>query len=99
LKELTQSWFKLKESSLNRTRIDIMANILHISIGGAKKTHIMYKCNLSYNQLQTYLKALSDRKLLKKAFLGGNNKSFYETTPKGRVFLEAYSNIKGLLST
>jgi len=89
-----------KLSFSHRGRIDIMANILREAVGGAKKTHIMYRCNLSFRQLQTYLDLLIDRKLLKKTSEEeSGNVSFYETTPKGRAFLEAYSNIKVLLNT
>jgi predicted transcriptional regulator len=77
-----------------------MANILLVSTGGAKKTHIMYKCNLSFRQLHAYLSLLMDRKLLRKIEKRESSRQeLYETTPKGREFLQAYKSIKALLST
>jgi len=97
---LTLVQISKKLSLLHRSRIDIIANILHVSDGGAKKTHIMYKCNLSFRQLHTYLNLLIDRKLLRKV---GKNESrrqeLYETTSKGKAFLQSYKNIKALLAT
>lgn len=87
-----------KLSFMHRSRVDIMANILRVSAGGAKKTHIMYGCNLSYKQLQTYLDLLADRELLKTKSEKGN-KGYYETTPKGRAFLKCYQDIQVLLAT
>ena len=87
-----------KLSLLHRSRIDIIANILYVSDGGAKKTHIMYKCNLSFRQLHAYLDLLINRGLLRKINQGGSRKELYETTSKGRRFIQAYKNIKTLLA-
>jgi predicted transcriptional regulator len=38
-----------------RGRLDIIADILHVTGGNAKKTQIMYQANLSYKLLQRYL--------------------------------------------
>ena len=76
-----------------------MANVLRVAVGGAKKTHIMYQCNLSFRQLQVYLNLLIDRGLLIKASESGKSgeAKLFETTKKGRAFLDAYRNIKVLL--
>ena len=79
--------------------MDIIANILYVSDGGAKKTHVMYKCNLSFRQLHTYLDLLIDRRLLRKVEKGENSRQeLYETTSKGKAFLKGYKNIKALLA-
>jgi len=86
----------------HRSRVDIIANILRAANSGARKTHIMYKCNLSFKQLHVYLAFLGERKLLKCSRIktGERNDSYtYETTGKGRAFLQAYSSIRTLLST
>lgn len=89
-----------KLSLLHRSRIDIIANILRVSDGGSKKTHIMYKCNLSFRQLHAYLNLLIDRKLLRKVEKKESSRQeLYQTTPKGKAFLQAYKNIKKLLAT
>jgi len=76
-----------------------MANVLRAALGGAKKTHIMYKCNLSFRQLQVYLDLLVDRGLLRRVEERRKSEEahLFETTKKGRAFLEAYRNIKVLL--
>lgn len=88
-------------SFLLRGRLDIMAHILTEATNGAKKTRIMYRCNLSFKQLQAYLKYLK-----KKGFLETINKkeknreaTVFQTTKKGLAFLEAYQNLKELIST
>jgi predicted transcriptional regulator len=40
--------------ALHRVRMDMMENILRVTNEGAKKTHIMYRCNLSFKQLNAY---------------------------------------------
>ena len=82
--------------------MDIIANILRAANSGAKKTHIMYRCNLSFKQLHVYLDLLGERKLIRciRSRVNERNDSYtYETTSKGRAFLKAYSSIRALLST
>lgn len=82
--------------------MDIIANILNAANKGARKTHIMYSCNLSFKQLHVYLAFLKDRRLLKSVPIGTqerNDSVAYETTSKGRAFLQSYSSIRALLST
>lgn len=82
--------------------MDIVANILRAAQGGAKKTHIMYKCNLSFRQLHAYLDFMVERGLLKcsssKAEKMADSKT-YETTSKGSAFIQAYRNLRAFLST
>lgn len=37
-----------------RSRVEIVADILEVASDGALKTHIMYKCNLSYKLLEQF---------------------------------------------
>jgi len=80
--------------------MDIVANILREAVGGAKKTHIMYKCNLSFAQIQAYLELLLNTELLRT--IPEEKKSskinLLETTTKGRAFLQAYHNLIALLA-
>jgi predicted transcriptional regulator len=71
-------------NDLRRTRIDITADILRFANEGTKKTHLLYGCNLSYNQLQAYLKLLMDMGLLE------SRSDLFKTTSKGLKFLDAY---------
>jgi predicted transcriptional regulator len=89
-----------KFSLAHRSRIDIIANILRAAEKGTRKTHIMYKCNLSYRQLHTYLEFLIERKLVKYTHSTGEEKTSgtYETTSKGKAFIQAYRSIRALIS-
>ncbi|MEM2975720.1 MAG: winged helix-turn-helix domain-containing protein [Candidatus Bathyarchaeia archaeon] len=88
-------------SFLLRGRLDIMANILNETVNGAKKTRIMYRCNLSFKQLQAYLKYLKKKGFLEVVNTKEKNRetTVYQTTKKGLAFLEAYQNLKELIST
>jgi predicted transcriptional regulator len=68
-----------------RRRIDILADVLEVAVKGAKKTRIMNNANLSYSLLEKYLKYT-----VGVGFLRLNDGS-YETTEKGRKFLEMYA--------
>ena len=69
-----------------------MASILNEAHGGARKTRIMYRCNLSHRQLQVYLKLLLGMKLL------ASTSDLYKTTAKGLKFLDAYHTLKALMT-
>jgi predicted transcriptional regulator len=69
-----------------------MASILKEAREGARKTRIMYRCNLSHGQLQVYLKLLLDMKFL------ASTSDLYKTTTKGLEFLDAYRALKALMT-
>ena len=82
-----------------RSDIDIMARILNEAHKGAKKTHIMYRCNLSHRQLQVYLKLLLGIELLVSRSEKDNSElDLFETTAKGFKFLDAYRTLKALMT-
>ena len=89
-----------KLASSHRSQIDIIADVLRETVGGAKKTHIMYSCNLSFKQLQAYLRFLLDRGLLRKVLEKekGRDPRFFKTTSKGQNLLRAYDRLKGLIT-
>ncbi len=67
-----------------RTAVEIIQKILATcDNGGAKKTAIMYRCNLSYGQLSRYLLALSSQKLIRR-----NETGRFQITPKGESTLK-----------
>jgi len=77
-----------------------MANILLAANEGAKKTHIMYQCNLSFKQLRAYLDFLVSTGFLKCTASKTENQSealWFETTSKGKAFIQAYRNLSALL--
>jgi predicted transcriptional regulator len=89
-----------KSLSLNhRGRLDIMANILNTAADGTKKTQLMYRCNLSFKQLELYLNLLTTKRLLSKRIHNGvKDVTIYETTAKGQSFLHIYHTMNALLS-
>ena len=94
-----QSEFEVTlSSSRKRSRIDIIASMLGEARKAARKTRIMYRCNLSHRQLQVYLKFLLDMKLLMSISEERESKTnFYQATTKGRNFLDAYCKLKELM--
>lgn len=78
-----------------RDRLYIMAEILEVAIDGALKTQLMYRANLSFAQLNEYLKVLSDFKLLEVNESG--ERTVYKTTAKGMRYLQSYREIRDLL--
>lgn len=74
-----------------RSNIEIIADMLRL--GEAGKTEIMYSANMSYFQLQKYLKFLMELKLIDKVTVG-NPAVTYRVTRKG---LRLLRNIDGIL--
>jgi predicted transcriptional regulator len=76
---------------MNRSRFEIMADILQRAVTGAKKTWLLYSANLSYSQHQKYLSTLVDLGLLAK------KNGLYSTTQKGMDFIASYQTLTNLL--
>jgi predicted transcriptional regulator len=80
-----------------RDRLEIIQDILSViqqKSGGIKKTHILYKANLSHEMLNQYLEELA----LKQFILEQKDKKdkiTYALTDKGHNFLQQYRVIKG----
>lgn len=68
-----------------RTKLEIVADILRTASYGTRKTHIMYKCNLSYKLLKYYLS-----RMVKVDLINLTGDSYYVTTEQGKLFLEEY---------
>lgn len=81
----------------HRSKVDIVYDILVSAMGaGAKKTHILYRANISSTQVENYFSALLAHDLLEKASdLDGNN--IYRTTGKGMKFIECCEEIRSLI--
>ena len=74
-----------------RSSIEVIADMLRL--GEAGKTEIMYSANMSYFQLQKYLKFLLELELIDKVTVG-NPMVTYRVTKKG---LRLLRNIDGIL--
>ena len=79
----------------NRSRTEIVRNILNAANGGATKIKIMYNAYLSYNQLKEYLSVLIENNLLEN--LEGTRR--FKTTEKGLNFVKMHNAIGELLHT
>ena len=79
----------------NRSRTEIVGNILDAANGGTSKTKIMYIAFLSYGQLKEYLSVLIENNLIE--YLDGANK--FKTTEKGLNYLKMNNEIGELLLT
>ncbi|RLI46170.1 hypothetical protein DRO69_03690 [Candidatus Bathyarchaeota archaeon] len=77
---------------MTRSHFTIIAEMLRAARQGAKKSRIMYACNLSYKATEEYITYLLDAGLLRI----GNS---FHTTEKGFRFLKAYQIIELLLTT
>jgi predicted transcriptional regulator len=76
-----------------------MANVLNEAMEGTRKTRIMYRCNLSHRQLQSYLRLLLGMGMLKTVPESGSSPSnLFKTSDKGHEFLDAYHKLKALMS-
>jgi len=83
--------------SRRRDKLYIIAEILEIAKDGVLKTQIMYRANLSFTQLNDYIKFMLKNELLEKILL--NEKEVYKATEKGLNFLQRYREITELLKT
>lgn len=80
-----------------RDKLFIVAEILDIAKDGSLKTQIMYRANLSFTQLNDYLRFMLKISLLDK--VRENDKETYRATDKGLDFLQRYREITELLKT
>jgi predicted transcriptional regulator len=69
-----------------RSKLQIVAEILEIVKGGAKKTHIMYRANLSYKLLCKYLDEVLECGLVRV-----DREDSYAVAPKGEKFLQQFN--------
>ena len=74
-----------------RTYLDHNADILKIAIQGAKKTQLVYGSNINFKILKLRLAQLIETGLLMQ------NGKYYQTTPKGEVFLYHFKEMRSLI--
>jgi predicted transcriptional regulator len=79
----------------NRGKIQIIADIIDLCTSSIRKTHIMYKGNLSYEQINRYLAELLIKNLIEQNIEEGV--AVYRTTEKGRSYLYYYNLMMGIL--
>jgi predicted transcriptional regulator len=84
-------------SAKRRDKLFIIAEIIEIARDGSLKTQVMYRANLSFTQLNDYLRFMMRISLLEKVL--ENDKDYYRATDKGLDFLQRYREINELLKT
>jgi len=83
-------------SRSRRARLEIIANILDVCRGSeAKKTHLMYNCNMSFAQLKKYLDLILKARLIQ--VQDDNPHLCFRISGKGRRFLKSYESLKALM--
>jgi predicted transcriptional regulator len=74
-----------------RSRLEMMHLILELARQGILKTHIMYRANLSYDQLTKFLDILLTQHLLQE------EEGHYVTTARGHEFVDTFHEIQAIL--
>src|SRR4030066_704315 len=96
-REIELNSWRRDTASKRRDKLCIIAEILEIAREGTLKTQIMYKANLSFAQLNDYLKFMLKIKLMQK--LTNQGKDVYIATEKGLDFLQRQCELTELLKT
>ncbi len=71
-------------TNLKRDKIDILLRIVEVAMEPAKKTHILYRANLNFYQLNRYINDLVSLGLIREVDVPFKG---YVATEKGRQFL------------
>src|SRR5919202_1257667 len=80
-----------------RSKIDVIATILHICLNGSLKNHIIGRGNLSDSMTNHYLSLLLSHNLLETyRDEENNNRTYYRTTQKGKAVIVHYNEIQKL---
>lgn len=80
-----------------RSNIEIISEMLRIGANGAGKTEIMYSANMSYRQIQKYLKFMMAQGLIHKVEVGNPSVS-YMVTEKGHGLRKSIDTILEVLN-
>ncbi|MGB9854100.1 MAG: winged helix-turn-helix domain-containing protein [Candidatus Bathyarchaeales archaeon] len=79
-----------------RSEVQILVDILSLSVKGVKATHLMYRANLSYSTLRRYLSAALRQNLMVKV-CRDDGSVVYCITEKGRLLLERLKEVEHVL--
>jgi predicted transcriptional regulator len=79
---------------VRRGKIEIMAAILDICIGGANKTKVVYQANLNFRTVNPYLELLTRNGLIE---IQEGTPTLYKTSSKGIEFMKNIDSAQQLL--
>ncbi len=86
-------------SQVRRSPMEMVCDILKVvSAGPTKPTHILYKANMSWKVLSSYLDFLMSNGMLDKEDQEGGKRSTYRLTTKGRNILRLYEGLRESLN-
>ena len=80
-----------------RTRIEIIHDMLltiNSKGGRIKPTHLMYKANLSHNQMKLYLDELIGKKLIAEEQAGKEERKMLAITDTGIAFINKFNQMR-----
>lgn len=81
----------------NRSRMEIYYDIVSATKPTARKTHLMYKSNLSFKQLDLYLNTLIESGLIEER-IDDKVGRVYNVTKRGLNFLSLFERIASFFS-
>ena len=85
-----------------RTRIEIIYDMLRtiqVKGGKIKPTHLMYKANLSHNQMKQYLDELTEKSFVAEEQVGKEERRMLAITDKGHAFINQFNQMKEMEKT
>jgi predicted transcriptional regulator len=80
---------------MNRSKSEIMLEVLNVCRNGASKTRIVYKANLNFKIAIPYIDLLSGKGLLR---IREGPRTLYETTPQGLEVIKTLRQLGTFLS-
>jgi predicted transcriptional regulator len=83
------------DAGRRRSSFEIISQILGACRANAKKTSLMYDCNMSFKQVKGYLDLMLDARLL--LIENDGSHPLFRISGKGRDFLKAYEGLKTLM--
>lgn len=87
-----------KSSGLRRSKMEVKIDIMQaIAEGAGRPTHIMYRSNLSWAVMRSFIKSLESQGLILSSQIDGK-KSFVLTEKGGRV-LQTYAAVRNQLES
>lgn len=79
--------FSCGERKMNRGRIEILRDMLVALDGGGKKTHLMFRTNITHKMVERYIAILLASQCARK------DGEYYHITEKGQNLRDAVTNI------